>query len=641
MGTPQYMAPEQTERPTEVDHRADIYSLGVVFYEMLTGELPLGRFAAPSQKAPVDARLDDVVFKTLEKEPARRYQHASEVKTSVQELSSAPTRPSVTSGQPDAVSSGEPDAQSVLPYGRPSNVPVSRAAWIGAILGAVGLGTLMFAMMLTVVTRTAVFSLLLMPLALAAFIAMPIFGIFAILKIRESNGQLGGLRLAFFDAVAVPLFVANAIVVMGFAMLLYLSVGLAPAEATILFAVLGFPLCAAADFFIVRYLWRRVSAGTPDERPTNARRPETPKSAMSGITYQGPGRFSRTAIAGAVWGSLAVLGPACLLVGSVAIPGIRGGGNNPWVLTGKNITVTAPVPPARPASPAIPVLPQQLLGVARPTTRPIAPASPKAPGASGGGRAGAASVRPVRPTSRPNTTIIVPTTRPGLVDVPAMFETAFEKKFELELTEAATTRAVESAFIFTPAPPTTAPSALSDPFGVATGRAGNGTIAFGGSSAVGGGGGFGGTVSVRNGTVTSSSGSNPFAPVFTTTPVNNTQSFWSSVSNVARGLVFPVLALAISGPIGATILGIIAISQIRRSNGALYGMPLAVADALFFPLLVIDALIIAFVVGLFMATATRYAALAMLAPVGAATAAGVLVLDWWIWRRAVRAAEAP
>ena len=88
MGTPHYMAPEQIEHPNQVDHRADIYSLGVVFYEMLTGELPLGRFAAPSQKAALDARLDTVILRTLEKEPERRYQKVSELKTEMETISS-------------------------------------------------------------------------------------------------------------------------------------------------------------------------------------------------------------------------------------------------------------------------------------------------------------------------------------------------------------------------------------------------------------------------------------------------------------------------------------------------------------------------------------------------------------------------
>jgi tRNA A-37 threonylcarbamoyl transferase component Bud32 len=88
MGTPHYMAPEQIEHPDQVDHRADIYSLGVVFYEMLTGELPLGRFAPPSKKVEVDVRLDEVVLRTLEKEPDRRYQHASEVRTEVETICS-------------------------------------------------------------------------------------------------------------------------------------------------------------------------------------------------------------------------------------------------------------------------------------------------------------------------------------------------------------------------------------------------------------------------------------------------------------------------------------------------------------------------------------------------------------------------
>jgi predicted Ser/Thr protein kinase len=105
MGTPHYMAPEQVERPHEVDHRADIYSLGVVFYEMLTGELPLGRFAPPSQKVCVDVRLDEVVLKTLEKEPERRYQHASQVKTDVEAIRFTEGRSGT--GQPGAAASSD------------------------------------------------------------------------------------------------------------------------------------------------------------------------------------------------------------------------------------------------------------------------------------------------------------------------------------------------------------------------------------------------------------------------------------------------------------------------------------------------------------------------------------------------------
>ena len=81
MGTPNYMSPEQIAAPGEVDHRADIYALGVVFYQMLTGELPGKTIKPPSTKVQIDVRLDEVVLRALEKKPELRYQQVSEVKT--------------------------------------------------------------------------------------------------------------------------------------------------------------------------------------------------------------------------------------------------------------------------------------------------------------------------------------------------------------------------------------------------------------------------------------------------------------------------------------------------------------------------------------------------------------------------------
>lgn len=88
MGTPRYMAPEQMEGSRTVDHRADIYSLGVVFYELLTGELPMGQFEPPSVRAGADVRLDEVVMRALAREPERRFQSAGELKSCVEAISS-------------------------------------------------------------------------------------------------------------------------------------------------------------------------------------------------------------------------------------------------------------------------------------------------------------------------------------------------------------------------------------------------------------------------------------------------------------------------------------------------------------------------------------------------------------------------
>ncbi|MEI2724160.1 MAG: protein kinase [Verrucomicrobiota bacterium] len=130
MGTPGYSAPEQKTDPQRVDSRADIYSLGVVFYEMLTGELPGKCIELPSRKVQIDVRLDEVVLRALEKQPALRYQQVSEVKTCVETIAASP--PS-KDAQNEKQNEKEDKHQSLLTSAATSAWPriIRRAVFVG------------------------------------------------------------------------------------------------------------------------------------------------------------------------------------------------------------------------------------------------------------------------------------------------------------------------------------------------------------------------------------------------------------------------------------------------------------------------------------------------------------------------------
>ncbi len=91
VGTPDYLAPEALEPGREIDHRADIYSMGVLLYQMLTGAVPRGAWVAPSQRrSGVDPRYDAVVVKAMQEEPVMRYQRVTELGDEVLEIGKSP-----------------------------------------------------------------------------------------------------------------------------------------------------------------------------------------------------------------------------------------------------------------------------------------------------------------------------------------------------------------------------------------------------------------------------------------------------------------------------------------------------------------------------------------------------------------------
>ena len=140
MGTPHYMSPEQVSGKKDIDHRSDIYSVGVLLYELATGRVPFeGKTpvevalrhlqdlpAAPRRINPrLPSELERIILTCLSKEPDRRYGSAAELGAELDRLSKELEKGTISIGVPGPSIAGEDSVGGTIDAGHASAPNVS------------------------------------------------------------------------------------------------------------------------------------------------------------------------------------------------------------------------------------------------------------------------------------------------------------------------------------------------------------------------------------------------------------------------------------------------------------------------------------------------------------------------------------
>ena len=130
-GTPGYSAPEVLGAPDKVDHRTDIFAVGVMFYELLTGNMPGDSYVSVTEFAGVDRRFDKIIQKAIHPDIESRHDSAEEFKEAIDAVigGSSPTNKLLVTDAPQGATArvavlGKTGKVSSKVSSKPSAAPV-------------------------------------------------------------------------------------------------------------------------------------------------------------------------------------------------------------------------------------------------------------------------------------------------------------------------------------------------------------------------------------------------------------------------------------------------------------------------------------------------------------------------------------